>query len=127
MLKLKVKRRETGPDTAIGLACTAALRKLMEYHCMATTQTLSHSNVATVLDPRFNVHIYDILMPESGQQECRRRAKEHLEAVSSKYATRQRALDNAAVQNDSEDETESVKQSDSDDEMFGSNNRAFEA
>jgi hypothetical protein len=53
--KLQAKRTESGYSSTIGEACQAAIHKLDDYYTLATSQRSSHSNVATICDPRLNL------------------------------------------------------------------------
>ena len=62
--KLEAKMKDANTLATVSAACKAALEKLDEYHTSAANQTLSHSNVATILDPRMNVHAYDSMFSD---------------------------------------------------------------
>ena len=107
---------ELGPETTIEKACYSAIFKLQEYYSLATNHGHSHSVVATVLDRRLNLQVFDKLQPKSGQSEHIRRARKHFASVWSKYDRRQRDLE--AVQSFSE--AEEIVIDELDDEFFSS-------
>ena len=117
--KLQTLKAEFINDIIMHETCEAALGKLNTYHTIAIMQTASHSNVATMLDPRMNLQVYDKLMPDNNQQ-CRRNlAKAQFQAVYSRYSQRQRDIEAAQMLDPSDKEDESVAY-DSDDELFAS-------
>ena len=67
MNKLRNLDSEWGIDSTMGRAGQAVLKKLDDYYSLAVNQMPSHSNIATILDPRMNLQVYDYLFPDSGR------------------------------------------------------------
>lgn len=128
MLKLQLKQRSAaGHESTVGLACNAALRKLTEYHCLATKQTHSLSNVATVLDPRYNLRTYEVLLPNTTMEIRQQCVREQFEEAWSRYAGRQRDIDAAAFRNGEDPEfDELVRVPDSDHDLFSTQTTTVE-
>ena len=101
-------------------ACTASLRKLDKHHTSATNQVLSHSNMATILDPRMNLRGFDNVMPESSDSQRRQRAKVQFQAGMVRDATRQRELVVAALEEGDLDMEITEQDPDSDDDIYTS-------
>jgi hypothetical protein len=58
--KLKKMLQHFGEHTAIGQACSVAIKKLDEYYTLATSQRESHSTIATICDPRYLMNVFKI-------------------------------------------------------------------
>lgn len=95
------------------------------FHCLATMQTHNHSKFATVLDPRYNLRAYEVLMPNSSLGVRRQRVSEQFEEVWLRYAGRQQDLDAAAFREAGDSEfTAFVREPYSDDDMFSGHTAA---
>lgn len=75
MKKLKNMRTKMGPNSVAADACTTALMKLDKYYTVGADKAASHLNTATILDPRINLSVHDMLLSDSGHLPRRNRAK----------------------------------------------------
>jgi hypothetical protein len=56
--KLKIIQQRLGEQTAIGQACSIAIKKLDKYYTLATSQRESYSTIATICDPRYLINVF---------------------------------------------------------------------
>src|SRR5690349_3587440 len=63
--KLRMMQNALSTIAAISAVCKALYNKLDTYYSLVTNQGLSHSSIATICDPRFNLSIYEFYMPDS--------------------------------------------------------------
>jgi hypothetical protein len=116
--KLQQRQKEAGEQSTIGQACTAALQKLDSYYTLATTQRYSHSNVATICDPRINHLVFDILLPRSPHEVRQNRAKQQFHDVFNKYQRREYDINTIRIEKESNLPALESKEQDSDDDLY---------
>lgn len=63
--RLEKQEDRYGSDSPIGKACMLASLKLLDYFDI--TKSCNHSKFAMILDPRFNLAIYEQLLPNGNQ------------------------------------------------------------
>ncbi|KFY06197.1 hypothetical protein V491_08791, partial [Pseudogymnoascus sp. VKM F-3775] len=119
----KLKAMENAPSTtaAISTACKASYSKLDTYYNLVTNQGSSHSSIATICDPRFNLSIYEFYMPNSVDAPKRDRARAQFAACYNRYKDRENDIQVAAIEATIAAETEqpaTPRELDSDDEMY---------
>lgn len=119
----KLKAMEIAPLTtaAISAACKASYSKLDTYYNLITNQGSSHSSIATICDPRFNLSIYEFYMPSSADALKRDRARAQFAACFNRYKDRENDIQVAAIEATIAAETEQIttpRELDSDDEMY---------
>jgi hypothetical protein len=61
--KLEEKRQAWGADSPLGIACTKSIDVLNDYYHQLNNH--SHCSIATILDPQFNIGVFDIVLPSS--------------------------------------------------------------
>lgn len=119
----KLKAMQNAPLTiaTISAACEAAYNKLDTYYNLATNQGSSHSSIATICDPRFNLSIYEFYMPDSIDAIKRDRARAQFAACYNRYKDRENDIQVAAIEATIATEIEQpaiLRELDSDDEMY---------
>jgi hypothetical protein len=124
--KLNYMLKEVGEQSAIGIACNAALYKLNEYYTLTTNQRYSHLSVATICDPRMNLKVFTSSWPSSSEASKRNRVRAHFQDVFTQYKTRQYHLDTERVEQQTELANAAVHETDSDDDLYATQGTSFQ-
>lgn len=74
--KLKIIQQRLGGQTAIGQACSIAIKKLDKYYTLATLQQESHSTIATIYNPRYLINVFRKYWTGLDEPRCRRARKQ---------------------------------------------------
>ena len=115
--KLTTFKEEVGETTLIGKAADAAISKLNKYFTANSSAGPSYAVVATALDPRLTLRVFDKLLSGSEQQNQKRRAKAFFSHIYSQYSTRQRLREFSEMTN-ADHRPSLVDDYDSDDDIF---------
>jgi hypothetical protein len=91
--KVKELKQTMGHSSPIGLACQESLKKLNEYYTDLNAHT--HSSIATICDPWFNVSVFQVVLPLSTNDRKRKKIRENMRNCFSTYLQRELAIQRA--------------------------------
>jgi hypothetical protein len=92
-------KQTIGHSSPIGLVYQESLKKLNEYY--TNLNTYAHSSIATICNPRFNVSVFQVVLPLSTNDRKRKKIRENIGNCFSMYLQRELAIQRAHRQRES--------------------------